>query len=91
MGIRLIIPAALQKHNMFHKICTGHQGINKCRERAQCSVWWPGISKDITFYVENCIVCAKSRLPRAEPMASSKTPDFPWQKVGCYLFTVNGM
>ena len=52
MESRLILPAALQKH-MLNEIHTGRQGINKCRERAQCSVWWLGISKDMTFHDEN--------------------------------------
>ena len=36
-GTRMIIPVALLK-GMLKTIHAGHQGINKCRERAHCSV-----------------------------------------------------
>ena len=47
-GSRMIQPGVLQQ-DMLEKIHAGHQGINKCRERAHCSFWWPGNSKDIKF------------------------------------------
>ena len=87
-GSRILIPVALQK-DMLEKIHADHQGINKCRERAHFSVWWPVISKDIKFYVNNCHVCAQNRLPPTKPMLFTKTPDYPWQNVACDLFESN--
>ena len=84
-GSRKIIPVDLQK-DMLEKIHAGHQGTNKCRERAHCLVRWPGVSKHIKFYVDNCHVCAQNRLPPTEPTLFTKTPDYPWQKVACNLF-----
>ena len=41
-GARLVIPSSLQRQTL-NQIHEGYQGINKCRERAKISVWWPGL------------------------------------------------
>ena len=50
------------------------------------SVWWPGISQDITKIVQNCTVCEKYRRERIEPMKSTDFPDRPWSRVGVDFF-----
>jgi hypothetical protein len=57
---RLVIPTVLQK-DILGRIHEGHQGIVKCRALARCSVWWPGVSKQIQEMVENCPTCEKER------------------------------
>ena len=43
---RLVIPSSLQSQ-VLERIHDGHQGMTRCRERANMSVWWPGISRDV--------------------------------------------
>ena len=43
---RLVIPEALRA-DVLQSTHTGHLGLNKCRERAKVSVWWPGLSTDL--------------------------------------------
>ena len=59
-GARLVIPSSLQRKTL-NQIYEGHQGINKCRERAKISVWWPGLSAQIKVMVEDYTTCSKHR------------------------------
>ena len=88
-GDRVIIPSALRL-DVLDKIHTGHQGIQKCRERAKSGVWWPGLSKQIEDLVKECPTCIKTKVNRAEPMIPSQLPERPWQKVGTDLFDWKG-
>ena len=85
MGSRLIIPSSMRL-DILDRIHAGHQGIKKCRERANDSVWWPGLSKQIEDMVTTCSICCKERQNHAEPMIESEFPARPWQKIGTDLF-----
>ena len=54
----VIIPSALRLE-VLDKIHTGHQGIQKCLERAKDGVWWPGLSKQLEDLVRECTTCAQ--------------------------------
>ena len=82
---RIVIPKDLQQEVLL-QLHSGHQGIHKCKERARCSVWWPGINMDIEEYIKKCRVCCQFQRPRFEPLCPSELPDTPWQKVGTDLF-----
>ena len=88
-GQRIIVPAALQ-WQVLSKIHEGHQGVQKCRLRANISVWWPGISKHIEDLIEQCPTCVKEHSPHKEPLIPTDLPDYPWQKIGTDLFFMNG-
>ena len=85
---RIVVPRSLQQETL-KKIYAGHQGIQRCRLRAQSSVWWPGLSSQINEMVKNCQKCSKEFTEKREPLISSKLPDYPWMKVGSDLFTLN--
>ena len=53
---RIVIPTRLRA-DILSRLHCGHQGINKCRERARQSVWWPGISLEVTEMVKSCRTC----------------------------------
>ncbi|XP_028418586.1 uncharacterized protein K02A2.6-like [Dendronephthya gigantea] len=84
-GTRLVIPSNLQRQTLA-QIHQGHQGINKCRERAKISVWWPGLSAQIKTMVENCTPCSKHRQQHAEPLIPTPLPARPWQLIATDLF-----
>ena len=68
---RIVIPKSLRS-DMLNKIHTGHFGQEKCRQRARNTVFWPGISKDITVLVNSCNACQEQR-PR-QPAQASTSP-----------------
>ena len=49
-------------------------------KRANLSVWWPGISKEIKAKVESCQFCQENQTSqRKEPLMTTDLPDRPWQ------------
>ncbi|CAC5396826.1 unnamed protein product [Mytilus coruscus] len=59
-GEKIIIPASMRK-NMLNKLHEGHLGIEKTRKLARDSIFWPGISAQITDFISKCSVCLESR------------------------------
>ena len=84
-GTRIVIPTLLQEQTL-EKLHQGHQGIERCRLRAQISVWWPGISREIVRMIERCPQCSRDRVLNREPLIPTSLPHHPWQKVGSDLF-----
>ncbi|KAL6459873.1 hypothetical protein MHYP_G00316320 [Metynnis hypsauchen] len=84
-GQRIVIPETLQ-NEMFARLHEGHMGISKCKLRAQQSVWWLGLSAQITKFVAQCEICAKHQQLHPEPMTPSELPMRPWQKIGADMF-----
>ena len=88
-GKRIVVPKSLQRQ-VLEKIHMGHQGIQRCRLRANTSVWWPGLSHEVENLIKQCPTCACDFTPRKEPMISTELPEYPWQKVGTDLFHFKG-
>ena len=63
----------------------GHQGIQRCRLRANISVWWLGISHESENLVKQCPTCARDFTPHKQPMIATELPDYPWQKIATDL------
>ena len=75
---RVVTPPTLRKE-MLQKIHgDGHLSITKCRDRAQRSVWWPGISSELSKYIDSCAFCQTHRRQnRAEPVKMTELPELP--------------
>ena len=84
-----MVPKQLQAGTLW-KIHTGHQGIVRCRLRATSSVWWPGISKDVESFVQQCAECKKSIPNPREPLLTTPLPKHPWERVAADLFQLDG-
>lgn len=82
---RIYIPKSLRDWYL-NKCHEGHQGITKCRRRALKHFWWPGLSKDISEFVEKCNICVMNKEITHEPMVESILPSGPWEFVGSDIF-----
>ena len=87
---RIAIPEELRPEIM-EKIHEGHQGINKCRARANMCVWWPGLANDIRLKITTCeFFQIHKPAQKREPLKSTPLPARPWQKVAADLCELDG-
>ena len=84
-GSQIVIPTSLQLE-MHDRLHNAHQGIQKCQQRAQKSIWWSGLGHQLADLVNNRSMCFKERHQSPEPLMPSNFPTLPWQKVGIDLF-----
>lgn len=89
-GRKILIPRSLRKF-MLLKIHTGHFGINKCIQRANTAIFWPGMNIQIEDFIQKCNACQKygSSKPK-EPLILHEIEKLPWFKVGVDLYELHG-
>ena len=76
---------------MKHLIHQGHPGVDKCKLRARQSVYWPGISHEITQFVLHCPTCiTHCNRQQQEALLEHDVPEARWIKVAADLFTIYG-
>ena len=83
---RIIVPYAMRKE-MLQRIHEGHQGIERCKNRARDVLFWPAMSKQIEDMVQRCDICKHYQKSNAkEPMIKPDLPVRPWEKIATDLF-----
>jgi hypothetical protein len=85
-GSRIVIPQAVRK-NVLKKLHAAHQGIVRTNRRARQTVYWPGITNEITTLLSTCTIC-QERLPshQQEPMMTDPLPTHVFEDVSADLF-----
>ena len=82
----MIIPKQVQK-NMLSRLHSSHQGVDTTLRRARDSIYWHGMTNDITEMIDHCEACANQRpSQQIETLQSHGIPSTPWAKVGIGLF-----
>jgi hypothetical protein len=78
---RAIIPEKLRSL-VLSVLHSAHQGTTGMQLRAERSVFWPGITRDIRLIRDNCSTCCKTAPSnsRLEPV-SPVVPEYPFQHV----------
>ena len=67
----------------------GHPGIVRMKQRCRATVWWPGLNRDIEYYVRHCVPCSvsgKSLRPATPPLQPIDFPPRPWHTVAIDIF-----
>jgi transposase InsO family protein len=79
---RLIIPESMRRETM-QSLHEGHITNERMQQRANETVYWPGMRKDIQSVAENCQKCAEGarKNPRL-PLIQSAEVEFPLQRIG---------
>ena len=90
-GRRIIIPRSARK-NVLLKLHAAHQGIVWMKRRARQTVFWTGITNEITLVVEKCQAC-QERLPRQpqEPLLRDPLLSRVFEDVSANLFKVGSL
>ena len=89
LGHRIVVPTSLRK-NILSSLHAAHQGVNAMCQRAADSVFWPGITTDISRVREECAQCHRIAKSNAmQPPMEIIPPEYPFQKVCCDYFQHN--
>ena len=81
MDGRLVVPKNLRK-KFISTIHAGHMGMQKSKDRARQSVYWPGLADDIDHFVQSCSACVRfSNRQVREPLMPHDVPKLPWNTV----------
>ncbi|XP_046845632.1 uncharacterized protein K02A2.6-like [Xenia sp. Carnegie-2017] len=87
-GQHIIIPTSMRRE-MREIIHQGHQGIEKCKNRARHAVYWPGMNLELAVLVSQCATCINHRnRHQRETFISHQIPDQTRVKFGTDLFTL---
>ena len=88
---RVLIPPPLRP-NVLSTLHSAHQGTSTMTSRAESSVFWPGITRDIKNIRDNCNQCHRNAPsnPGAPPTPPT-LPVYPFQCICADYFTYKGV
>ncbi|KAI3759455.1 hypothetical protein L6452_07295 [Arctium lappa] len=61
-----------------------HPGTNKMYRDMKQSYWWPGLKKDIAYFVERCLTCLKVKAEHQRPFGELQPLEIPvwkWDEI----------
>lgn len=89
-GTKVVVPKSMRQE-ILARIHAGHLGLQKCKERAMCLVFWPGLNSAINRVVRTCAVCKKYAYKQPkEPLIMRPVPECAWYRVGVDIFCYGG-
>ena len=72
--LQIVMPPKM-RDDALRRLHESHQGISKCCERAASAIWWPGVSRDITRFIDRCDTCRRNRpIQREQPLRPVELP-----------------
>ncbi|KAI3821573.1 hypothetical protein L1987_09141 [Smallanthus sonchifolius] len=67
-----------------------HPGADKMYLDLRQQYWWPGMKKDIAFYVAKCLTCSKVKAEHQRPSGLLEQPEIPvwkWEDLAMDFIT----
>ena len=91
LGNKTVVPEQL-RHRICKSLHSAHQGLTQMYARAEKSVYWPGLYKDLERVRAECQACrinapSNPRLPPVDP----PRVDYPFQEICCDYMSLNGV
>lgn len=68
----------------------GHPGVSKTLTALQWKYWWPRMQEDIKEFIQGCVLCAMTKVPRHLPtgkLLPLPIPHRPWSHIGVDFVT----
>ena len=88
---RVLIPPSLRP-NVLSTLHAAHQGTSTMLARAESSVFWPGITRDIQASRDRCIQCHQNAPSNpSAPPTTPILPAYPFQCICADYFTYKGV
>ena len=89
-GHRVVMPPTLRPE-MLGLLHEGHLGIEKCKQRARDTMYWPAMNADIEQLLGRCEVCLTyHNAQSSEPILHHDKPLRPWACVGMDILYIKG-
>ena len=83
-GQRVVVPHGA-RGEILRRLHSSHIGVNGCLRRAKESVFYPGLTADISA----CAICKAHQMStQREPLLPHAAPSRPFEKVGVDIFFV---
>ena len=90
-GERIVIPSSLRQ-TCLTALHAAHQGTSSMSARAQTSIFWPGITKDIATTRSQCATCnGNAPSQPAMPSTTPADPEYPFQHICADYFHHGGV
>lgn len=87
---RLVIPPSL-RDQILSSLHSAHQGITQMCARAESSIFWPGMTSDITALRNNCSSCNRNAPSQpSAPPTPPVMPAYPFQCIASDFFQYAG-
>ena len=85
---RFVIPEGL-RHSVLALAHEGHPGQDAFQDSLRQRVWWPGLTKDASLFLERCSVCWRRRNNGPQELLPTEIVGV-WEKVAVDIVTIEG-
>ncbi|XP_065197162.1 uncharacterized protein LOC135828666 [Sycon ciliatum] len=88
LSARVVIPEGL-RHSVMALAHEGHPGQEAFQDSLRQRVWWPGLTKDASLYVERCSECWRRRTNSPQDLLPTEIEGV-WEKLAIDLVSIEG-